>query len=95
VGAGTAGNLGLYISTLQGARLLVAARPPISWGMQRPRAKEPMLKTTMQKADPPSPPEDERHIEQQQADDRRQKDQTEKIERDRADAAGRQAREGT
>ena len=54
-----------------------------------------MLVSRMQKAKPPSPPEDEQHIEQQQADDRRQKDQTEKVERDRADAAGRQAREGT
>lgn len=49
----------------------------------------------MKKAESPSPPEDEQHIEQQQADDRRQKDQTEKIVRDRADAAGRNAREGT
>jgi hypothetical protein len=54
-----------------------------------------MLVSRMQKAEQPSPLEDEQHIEQQQADDRRQKDQTEKIERDRADAAGRQAREGT
>jgi len=34
-------------------------------------------------------------MEQGQADDRRRKDQTEKLERDRADAAGRRAREGT
>jgi hypothetical protein len=44
---------------------------------------------------PASAPENEQQIEQQQADDRRQKDQTEKVERDRADAAGRRAREGT
>lgn len=54
-----------------------------------------MLVSRMQKAQSPPPPEDEQHIEQQQADDRRLKDQTEKIERDRADAAGREAREGT
>jgi hypothetical protein len=54
-----------------------------------------MLVSRMQKAQPPSPLEDEQHIEQQQADDRRQKDKTEKLERDRADAAGRQSREGT
>jgi hypothetical protein len=54
-----------------------------------------MLVSTMQKAEQPSPPEDERHIEQQQADDRRQKDKAEKVERDRADAAGRQSREGS
>lgn len=54
-----------------------------------------MLVSRMQKAESPSPLEDEEHIEQQQADDRRQKDQSEKVERDRADAAGRLAREGT
>jgi hypothetical protein len=54
-----------------------------------------MLVGEMQKPEPKSPPEDEPHIEQQQADDRRQKDKSEKVERDRADAAGRRAREGT
>lgn len=54
-----------------------------------------MLVSRMQKAESPSPLEDEEHIEQKQADDRRQKDQSEKVERDRADAAGRLAREGT
>jgi hypothetical protein len=33
--------------------------------------------------------------EQGQADDRRRKDETEKLERDRADEAGRRSREGT
>lgn len=40
-------------------------------------------------------PEDEATKEQGQADDRRRKDQTEKLERDRADEAGRRSREGT
>jgi hypothetical protein len=40
-------------------------------------------------------PDDEATMEQGQADDRRRKDASEKIERDRADAAGRRAREGT
>jgi hypothetical protein len=40
-------------------------------------------------------PDDEATREQGQADDRRRQDQTEKLERDRADAAGRRAREGT
>lgn len=40
-------------------------------------------------------PEDEATKEQDQADDRRRKDQTEKVERDRADEAGRRSREGT
>ncbi len=40
-------------------------------------------------------PEDEATKEQGQADDRRKKDQSEKLERDRADEAGRRAREGT
>jgi len=40
-------------------------------------------------------PDDEASMEQGQADDRRRKDASEKIERDRADAAGRRAREGT
>jgi hypothetical protein len=46
-----------------------------------------------QKQDPK--PDDEATMEQGQADDRRRKDQSEKVERDRADAAGRRAREGT
>jgi hypothetical protein len=54
-----------------------------------------MLVNEMQKPEPKEAPEDEQHLEQQQADDRRQKDQSEKVERDRADAAGRRAREGT
>ena len=54
-----------------------------------------MLIGEMPESKPTPPPDDERHIEQQQADDRREKDQSEKIERDRADAAGRRAREGT
>ena len=54
-----------------------------------------MLLGEMEKTEEPTPPESERQIEQQQADDRREKDQTEKVERDRADAAGRRAREGT
>lgn len=40
-------------------------------------------------------PEDEASHEQDQADDRRKKDQSEKLERDRADEAGRRSREGT
>jgi hypothetical protein len=40
-------------------------------------------------------PDDEAALEQGQADDRRRKDQSEKVERDRADAAGRRSREGT
>ena len=40
-------------------------------------------------------PDNEATMEQGQADDRRRKDASEKIERDRADAAGRRAREGT
>jgi hypothetical protein len=40
-------------------------------------------------------PEDEATTEQGQADDRRRKDQVEKLERDRADEAGRRSREGT
>ena len=40
-------------------------------------------------------PQDEASKEQGQADDRRRKDQTEKLERDRADEAGRRSREGT
>jgi hypothetical protein len=40
-------------------------------------------------------PENETTKEQGQADDRRRKDQTEKLERDRADEAGRRSREGT
>jgi hypothetical protein len=40
-------------------------------------------------------PEDEAGHEQDQADDRRKKDQSEKLERDRADEAGRRSREGT
>jgi hypothetical protein len=58
-------------------------------------AIRPMLVDEMEKPEPKAPREDEQHIEQQQADDRRQKDQSEKVERDRADAAGRRAREGT
>lgn len=55
-----------------------------------------MLVGDMQKPEQPkSAPESEQQIEQQQADDRRQKDQDEKVERDRADAAGRRSREGT
>jgi hypothetical protein len=49
----------------------------------------------MEKPETTAPPEDEQHIEQRQADDRREKDKSEKVERDRADAAGRRAREGT
>ena len=49
----------------------------------------------MQKPEPKAPSDDEQHIEQQQADDRREKDKSEKVERDRADEAGRRAREGT
>lgn len=40
-------------------------------------------------------PEDEATREQGLADDRRRKDQSEKLERDRADEAGRRSREGT
>jgi hypothetical protein len=40
-------------------------------------------------------PENEASKEQGQADDRRRKDETEKLERDRADEAGRRSREGT
>jgi hypothetical protein len=40
-------------------------------------------------------PENEATKEQGQADDRRRKDETEKLERDRADEAGRRSREGT
>jgi hypothetical protein len=49
--------------------------------------------TDQQQQDPK--PDDEASMEQGQADDRRRKDQSEKLERDRADAAGRRAREGT
>ena len=40
-------------------------------------------------------PEDEASHEQDQADNRRKKDESEKLERDRADEAGRRSREGT
>jgi hypothetical protein len=40
-------------------------------------------------------PEEQPSREQGQADDRRRKDETEKLERDRADEAGRRSREGT
>jgi hypothetical protein len=40
-------------------------------------------------------PDEQASREQGQADDRRRKDETEKLERDRADEAGRRSREGT
>jgi hypothetical protein len=75
--------------------LLVGRAPAIFNSVSHRLAIRPMLVDEMDKPQPKAPPEDEQHIEQQQADDRRQKDQSEKVERDRADAAGRRAREGT
>lgn len=54
-----------------------------------------MLVGEMEKSEPQAPLENERQHEQQQADDRRAKDKTDKVERDRADEIGRQSREGT
>jgi len=54
-----------------------------------------MLVGTMNEEQRDLAPEDEASKEQGQADDRRRKDQSEKLERDRADEAGRRAREGT
>jgi hypothetical protein len=75
--------------------LLVGRAPAIFNSVSHRLPIRPMLVDEMEKPEPKAPPEDEQHIEQQQADDRRQKDQSEKVERDRADAAGRRAREGT
>jgi hypothetical protein len=54
-----------------------------------------MLRGEMPNPQPKAPLENEQQHEQQQADDRRAKDKTDKIERDRADEVGRRAREGT
>ena len=54
-----------------------------------------MLQSSMNEPEPTSSREEQAVKEQGQADERRRKDETEKIERDRADEAGRQSREGT